>query len=337
MNFTATMEYARLGLEGAPGVLKNATAVVDETTNLVQATQNLGNGIAEFVNQTIEGIDLLEHKEIKNNSRAIAVIENIVRISDIAFAFVKSLDSLFWFGQNEQKIQHIKDAISENKNFQPLCEHVKELETCLSQAEKHYAEFQKECEEAKTNCLEVAEDCKHKEVDARSKKIATKAVGGTAAGVTMAAGIGTGVTLSVIAGAFTFGIGTIVGLVITGASAAVAGTAIGAGTATATHFLARSFEQIQATFAKLADHFESLRKITSGMQRSIRILKSDLQRLEDSIENVQRFHKEHSKDSIYRALDCQYKQYTESYAAINLCHQQLKSQRATLHQKFKVN
>lgn len=325
------MEYvnkAVVGLEAAPGVVNQITCVVDEASHLVEAAQNFGEKISGLIDQTIEKVELLEHEAIKNNRDAIASKENILYVSDYALDFIDKLDDLFWFGQNEEQIKRIKDALNRG-NYQPLHEHTKRLVTCLSQAEQHYKKFQDKCQEAKTNCHEVAGYCEHMSVTARNKKIATQAVGGTTAAVAMAAGIGTGITLSIIAGAFTFGIGTIVGLGITGASTAVAGSAVGLGTAAATHYIACNFNETKTTFENLAATFDSMRQIASEMQRSIGIIKLKLQLLEQSIDNIKSF--DDSKESICLALDQQYKRYYECYVLTNSCHQQLKSKREALH------
>ena len=75
--------------------------------------------------------------------------------------------------------------------------------------------------------------------------------------------MGGGVTLSIVAGMFTFGVGTVVGLAVT--SVAAAGTvAAGAGAvgvaSVGSHLLARNFDKIQQTFQSICEDLDMLNK-----------------------------------------------------------------------------
>ena len=61
-------------------------------------------------------------------------------------------------------------------------------------------------------------------------------------------GTATGIGLSVLAGVFTFGIGTVVGLGTTAVGATVAGIGTGVTAAAITHVVASDFEEAERNF-----------------------------------------------------------------------------------------
>ena len=112
------------------------------------------------------------------------------------------------------------------------------------------------------------------------KKVAARCVGGTAAGAALAGGtaaaaggvVATDVAASAIAGVLTFGIGTIVGLGITAATAAtvgVAGAAAGITTAVATHYIASKYAKSEAEFKRIRGDFDTLLRFAFSLKEEM--------------------------------------------------------------------
>ena len=59
--------------------------------------------------------------------------------------------------------------------------------------------FEPAYKETKDLCKRVAKDIGNKSVKAKNRKVTARAVGGTAAGVLMAGGVGTGIVVSIVA------------------------------------------------------------------------------------------------------------------------------------------
>ena len=113
--------------------------------------------------------------------------------------------------------------------------------------------IQDECKKNAGKSLELATLASKKITEADDKRLATQIGGGVGSGLALAGATATGlvvggVVLSGIAGFFTFGIGTVVGLSLVGGGAAVAGGAgaIGAGlTAASANSLYKVSEELQ--------------------------------------------------------------------------------------------
>ena len=92
--------------------------------------------------------------------------------------------------------------------------------------------------------------------------------GGTAAGV-----VAGGIAISAVAGAFTFGIGTIVGLgvtaAMTGGVIGVGGLATGVGAAVATHHIASKYAKSAAAFKRICEDFDTLLHFAFSLKEEV--------------------------------------------------------------------
>ena len=97
------------------------------------------------------------------------------------------------------------------KKFQQCVDCFDEFSSAVSEAELKFRSIEEERSSA-------------------SLKRTARVVGGSAAAAAIGSGIGAGVTLSVIAGMFTFGVGTVVGLSVTAGAAGLASAGVAAAT-----------------------------------------------------------------------------------------------------------
>lgn len=100
--------------------------------------------------------------------------------------------------------------------YDDLCSH-------LTKAKELYSTFKSDCKDASKCAGKAALKCKREGDRLNSNKKVSTAVGGGLA----VAGVGIGVVLSKVAGIFSFGIGTVVGLATTAAVTTTAGIAAG--------------------------------------------------------------------------------------------------------------
>jgi len=91
-------------------------------------------------------------------------------------------------------------------------------------------------------------------------KNTARGVGGTAAAATLASGT----TVSIVAGYFTFGIGTVIGLPITFLATFTAGAV--------THFVAQDFRKTEKTLRKHADQFASCKDLADKLKEPVNII-----------------------------------------------------------------
>ena len=150
-------------------------------------------------------------------------------------------------------------------NFQPLAEYFSSLEQSFETVKQCYSKFKKSCDDAIAAADRAASANKEKAATHRQREARRR-------DTAVAVGAG-GVVLSVVAGVFTFGIGTAIGLGAT--AAATAATTIGAYGAAAAGAVgfaggaaagAVLYEQLAEAFNQLKELYISLQTTTSTMQ-----------------------------------------------------------------------
>ena len=132
-------------------------------------------------------------------------------------------------------------------NLKPLAKYFSGLEQSFETVKQCYSKFKKSCDDAIAAADRAATANKEKATTFRQRDAAV-------------AGAGLGVAASVVAGAFTFGLGTIIGLYATAAAGAVGGAVAGA------VLSANDYERLAVKFDQLKALYISLRKTTSTMQ-----------------------------------------------------------------------
>ena len=177
-----------------------------------------------------------------------------------------------------------------------------------------YLTFDEKCKEVAVYCARAAGACSRMADEAKTKKNVTKAVGGTVAGGAIAAGTATGIGLSVLAGVFTFGIGTVIGLGATAVGATVAGIGTGVTAAAITHVVASDYEEAERNFRKIGQNFANLCDIAHRLDDFVLNLKTNLActetlvvQLESTVYNSYQLSLAHTK------LKCLYELAVENY------------------------
>ena len=180
-----------------------------------------------------------------------------------------SIDDIFYYGKESTTVDKVREEIASGK-YCALQTLTDQLKRSMVKAESKHQEYDNSCQNVRQTCILAAEESKEMRIEAQSKKKATQGVGGALAATTMAAGVGTGVALSVVAGVFTFGIGTVVGLGITAGATAIGGVAVGTGTAIATHVIAMDFEKTEKALRSLSFTLDSMERLSSDLLNSFK-------------------------------------------------------------------
>ena len=231
--------------------------------------------ISEVISMAEEADSSCNSSEIKKLARTVSEISATQRAVKEACASAKNyaehLSKFFYIGKEDEKRDYILDQLRKG-NPTPLETFYNDICKHLMDAQDKYSTFESDCREASKTSGKAADACKEegKRLN-RNKKIGS-VVGGTVA----TAGVGTGIVLSAVAGIFTFGVGTVVGLATTAAVATTAGVATGIGTgvyAVDCHFAERNFNKISKNFDSLTRKADSLNdevhkahKVTKKMQ-----------------------------------------------------------------------
>ena len=244
--------------------------------------------IREFSESIVQTAnDLNELSGIKSKPyQYIRAIEEVKEACNMVYKMLDKIDNITYYCQRSQIKGVIDGCDKRPTDFKPLECLLKKveqsLEQSLEQVERLHRELEGDCERASRSCTTAAGACRERAEEERTKKNITKAVGEMAV-----AGI---VAASLVAGFFTFGMGTAVGLGLMGvagatlagatvgatvagvtagttagakvagvtAGATVAGAATGTAIATGIHVLASKFEEAEDKFKNVASSFHSL-------------------------------------------------------------------------------
>ena len=209
-----------------------------------------------------------------------------------------------------------------------------QLKRSMVKAESKHQEYDNSCQNVRQTCILAAEESKKMRIAAQSKKKATQGVGGALAATTIAASVGTGVALSVVAGVFTFGIGTVVGLGITAGATAIGGAAVGTGTAIATHVIAMDFEKTEKALRSLSFTFDSMERISSDLLNSVGEVHSKVLHLSSLIDDVDRNEKSEEKRVLIAAVNRLLHLLEEYYKYSSFCRDAVSSKRKELTSKM---
>lgn len=237
--------------------------------------------------------------------------DNLKRVIDRSLAYVNIFVDFCFFGRDEDRIKAIKDKIQDD-DLGELTDFIDQIKTYLEKLPRSYDDVKSATDDFLLTVQNATENCREQEKSENRKKHATRAVGGAATAGLLAAGVGTGVTLSIIAGVFTFGVGTIVGLAATAAGTAVAGAGLAAGTGVATHLAASHFDEEEKKCEQLSKCCSDLQLSASRMDVQIRVLRSDVELISTTLENVQKTKMSHkSRQTLVVTLNHLLKMFME--------------------------
>ena len=252
-------------------------------------------------------------------------------------AYLLEVDVFAWYAERKNRKRKIFSALQRRfccrpwPNYRPMNDYIKQLKRCLCQAEKKYEAFHSSSNKLLQNLAQVSKDCKENEGAARSKEVATRVTGGVLAGGAMAAGLGgasttaaVGIGLSIAAGVPTLGVGTIVGLAVTGVATAGVGVGVGGTVAGFTHYIASEFKETKKMFAKMDNYSNEMRKCSADLQSSLSEVHVPLDKI-DSLMNDVEYSKTlcETQDPLFDAAQLLFERMQEFGIKITECRESL--------------
>ena len=255
-------------------IIKDLNSIANESDKLAKQLFSLLQWFADTVSSVIKRINKLDidESELKQKRRECVVKLETTRTS--AGTFIESVQNFFTYADLDPDQEATIKEYYRTGNYEGIKSHINKVRVLLEQTHECYEEFLKKFEAAKHHVMALLEIPIPRKIAARNKKIAARVIGSSAAvagaGAVGAAGVGAvGVGASLVAGAFTFGIGTVVGLAITGAAVGTIGV-VTAGTAGVTTFrVSSNFEKLEKTFRDLSSEFEKVTKDISDLGSSM--------------------------------------------------------------------
>ena len=231
-------------------------------------------------NKALAKINAIEGESAAQNRDICQRLQSAIAKAQSFNAMVERLSTI----NDQELIATINEELQcQPPNQQPLRDYIRNLEEITRKVQQFYSEFSSACTTAIEQANDAIEIYEKKVTAARNKKRTTLVGGGAATTVAFGVGVGTGIALSVVAGVFTFGAGTIIGLSVTAAGVAAAGIGAGALVATGTVYVASDFAKSETAFRELKDNVASMEKIGTELQQAVQSLHRRLEVIEADI------------------------------------------------------
>ena len=248
--------------------------------------------------QNVQAI-LLEvgDKEIKGIQQVKETLRNLISFAGIANAFLDKVAAMLYYCQSDSVAAVEEGLNSLPPNLDTVPDWLDLLDKLATEAINKHSELADAYKTARAHCSVAAEVCAHMARESQRKKRATRGIGGTAAGAALAGGtaaaaggvVATGVAASAIAGVFTLGIGTIVGLgitAVTGTAVGAAGVAAGVATAVVTHCIASDYAKSEAAFRKICGDFDALLDFAYDLRGGVAQVHTTLEDAAAQVSNI---------------------------------------------------
>lgn len=260
--------------------------VLEKLPELLEAINQIVCKVIGNVNSAVEKINSLDVDGVELKQQNEKCKQNLEAVTAKGEAFLNSVIKLLCFANLDASEIEQHRISFQHGDFKPLKDYITQIRRYLERSENHYQAFLSAFREAKSLCKDTSTRCEKKMIEARNWKVVARAVGGGATVAALGAGIGGGVTLSIVAGVFTFGIGTVVGLSITAVAAMTAGVGTAAVAGVATHLVAESFEKARATFESICSELGKTDLELKSLERRMSDLEMVIASVIDDIENV---------------------------------------------------
>ena len=251
-----------IGLGEAAKLLDSLAKPLELINNDVISVIDVIERLIKYSNQLLETADL--------DARCIDFIGKLSRAINLAVLFICKIDdvngyisgSLF---KDEADKLALKDCGADHDLIEFKASLVF-IDEQLKQCSRLYKKYLKKSLETERGCILVETTCQEKSRKARNAKNLTRGIGGATTAAVVAGG---GVTTSIAAGAFTLGVGTVVGLAVTAVVSGVVGIGgITIGSAV-THNLASSYKKSEDIYKALSADCKCLRQSCCSTNRRL--------------------------------------------------------------------
>ena len=212
-----------------PSICEHLVAFSEDVKTVIEETNRLVAEVKEH--EDVSKMKVVRHAITEIKWFIVKAYEYIAKINDVPYYFHCEYDDDAQWSTYTKCIKRIE------KGKEKLTESLKIYET-----------LQSYCKNAERACNSAAGKLTDEAESARKKKMAARGVGAVAMGA------GVAVALSIVAGVFTFGIGTVVEL----ASTAVLATAVGVGSGVAGAVVGEYYNKCSDNFKRMSNNFTHL-------------------------------------------------------------------------------
>ena len=233
-------------------------AKIVSSEHVVRAGSDAAGCMRRDLISILTEVEQIYHCQYVKSFDATALKVIVKEVADTAIKFADCVNDLYYFCIQSNFLE-IKEGLR-NKDSAPLLRFLDRKRFYIEETKSHHSSFCGSLSNAREVCSTGADELVNYQSKARVRKNAARGVGGTAAAATLAGGT----TVSIVAGYFTFGIGTAIGLPITFLAAITAGAI--------THFVAQDFRKTEKTLRKHANQFASIKDIAERIYEPVNII-----------------------------------------------------------------
>jgi hypothetical protein len=237
-----------------------------------------GKELAKLISDINDEIAKLKNLAADDMTCLKECIQNCETATQKIKSFTNGTDDVYYYWSKGK--ERVREGLN-RKDYSGLKIWIETLQRRLATCEQRYQEYQEFCTSSKIseNLIKGIEACQKHANEVDSKKTTTQVVGGVGSGVALAGGV----TAAVVAGVFTFGIGTVVGLGVTAAAATTAGTvgAIATGIAASKYKdLIKILENLKSKFSDVENVFHRRHELVITLKVAVDSFASAVQDLE---------------------------------------------------------
>ena len=253
------------------------------TVQLAELKEELADLIVDRV--TIVDLGELGSKDAKLQHHAKDLESRFSTTENHALVFVGRVEAII---EHCNEIVKIQGELTKG-NFRCVENFLAEFKAKMADCEKTYQLFNENRKKVQISSTKAAMECNKQAEKADTKKIKTRAVGGSVAAGLLATGVGgVGIAASVAAGAFTFGIGTPITLAITGAVLTGLAGSAGVATAVATGVIASKYDKFSKKLREIKKSFDKLHKSACSLVKNLNDLKVQVDSLVYEVKYLER-------------------------------------------------
>ena len=313
--------------------LQTVAEVAEATKVISTVVFTFGKEILSTVEATIQALE--KDNGVKEILECKFAIKGVSEATELAYRFIDSIDDLIYYFQRPEFRTQVDKFNTDNPNLEPLKSTLIQTKNAISKARELSSQFKEKCNRVEEQCTKAAGVCSTKAREAKLKKHATRAIGGTAAGAAVVAGTATGIGLSIVAGVFTFGIGTVVGLGFTAAGAGVAGIGLGATSVVTSCYISSRFEDAQKNFQQIAGSFNNLAGYLFGLDEQVLQIETGLVHTERLVVDLEHYTHNYTEMSMAQAAFLRlYEVAGESYKQSSSIRSEIRSKKNELKQNL---
>ena len=288
---------------------------IEFTRQAIQQVAELKTEVSNLVidDSTLKDIEELGSKDVTIRHYASDLEVEFIMAASLGNAFISRVEDVVKHC-SEDEIETIKGEVKKYK-FNCVANFLMGLKAKMADCEETYQTFNKHCVNIQRDATTIAVECNRQAELADCRRTRTQAGGGAAAATLLAAGVGgglvagAGVAASVVAGVFTFGVGTAVGLTITGIAATGTGIAIAGGagaagvaTAVATGVIASKYHKVAKALRQIKQAFDKLHHAVCSLLKILNQLKVEVDGLDYTVKYLEEANRKEQKDAVSKNL-----------------------------------